>query len=144
MSTNQGVYVGLKASTTEAGVVTDAASADGAIDVSPATRSFVFMLAVTAAATDSGDVLTVQIEGSIDGTNWVECVTFATHAGDVAAEEYYEPLTIATNASGFLGSAAQGAASALGVVFRKYRVKWSIAETGGNASFTFEVGAYFA
>ena len=133
----------LKASTTQAGVVSDATAAEGAVEfngIGP--NGALFMLDVTATATDANDTLNVTVEGSIDGgTNFFEVLSFAEVLGNGGAIQHYEPILQTGNVAGFIGSAALGAGTSVAVQALKYRVRWSIVDpTGTNASFTFSVG----
>ena len=133
----------LKASTTQAGVVSDATAAEGAVEfkgIGP--NGALFMLDVTAAATEANDTLNVTVEGSIDGgTNFFEVLSFAEVLGNGGAIQHYEPILQTGNVAGFIGSAALGAGTSVAVQALKYRVRWSIVDpTGTNASFTFSVG----
>ena len=133
----------LKASTTQAGVVSDATAAEGAVEfkgIGP--NGALFMLDVTAAATEANDTLNVTVEGSIDGgTNFFEVLSFAEVLGNGGAIQHYEPILQTGNVAGFIGSAALGAGTSVPVQALHYRVRWSIVDpTGTNASFTFSVG----
>ena len=136
-------YRPLKVSTTEAGVVSDATAADGAVEFkSIGPNGALFLLDVTATATDANDTLNVTVEGSIDGgTNFFEVLSFAEVLGNGGAIQHYEPILQTGNVAGFIGSAALGAGTSVAVQALKYRVRWSIVDpTGTNASFTFSVG----
>ena len=133
----------LKASTTQAGVVSDATAAEGAVEfkgIGP--NGALFMLDVTAAATEANDTLNVTVEGSIDGgTNFFEVLSFAEVLGNGGAIQHYEPIQVGANSTGFIGSDALGAGTSVAVQALKYRGRWSIVDpTGTNASFTFSVG----
>ena len=132
----------LKASTTQAGVVSDATAAEGAVEfkgIGP--NGALFMLDVTAAATEANDTLNVTVEGSLDGSLFFEVLSFAEVLGNGGAIQHYEPILQTGNVAGFIGSDALVAGTSIAVQALKYRVRWSIVDpTGTNASFTFSVG----
>ena len=131
----------LKVSTTEAGAVSDATAADGAVDFkSIGPNGALFMLDVTAAATDVGDTLDVTVEGSLDGTNFFEVLSFAQVLGNGGAIQHYEPILQTGNVAGFIGSDALSAGDSIAVQALKYRVRWSIVDADADSSFTFSVG----
>ena len=132
----------LKASTTQAGVVSDATAAEGAVEfkgIGP--NGALFMLDVTAAATEANDTLNVTVEGSLDGSLFFEVLSFAEVLGNGGAIQHYEPIQVGANLTGFIGSDALSAGDSIAVQALHYRVRWSIVDpTGTNASFTFSVG----
>lgn len=105
----------------------------------------IFLLDVTAAATEAGDTLDVYIQSSIDGgTTWDDFVHFTQVIGTGGARKHlahWTRLVAPTTAM----KAPQDAALAVGVqqgpIGPVWRVKWVVVDvvTGGNASFTFSV-----
>ena len=131
----------LKVSTTEAGAVSDATAAEGAVEfkeIGP--NGALFMLDVTAAATDVGDTLDVTVEGSLDGSLFFEVLSFAQVLGNGGAIQHYEPILLTGNSTGFIGSDALAAGDSIAVQALKYRVRWSIVDADADSSFTFSVG----
>lgn len=135
----------LKASTTEAGVVGDATAAEGAVAFDEVGQhGALFMLDVTVTATEVDDTLNVTVEGSLDGTNFFEILSFAEVLGNGGAIQHYEPIQLGSNAAGFIGSDTMAAGAQIAVLAAQYRVRWSIVDpTGTNASFTFSVGVHW-
>ena len=138
-------FATIKASTVEAGVVSDATSAEGALSFPTAgVHGGLFLLDVTAAATEADDTLDVTVEGTIDGTNQFEVLSFAQVLGNGGAVQHYEPIQLGANAAGFIGSDTLAAGAQVAVLAAQYRVRWSIVDpTAANSSFTFSAGVYW-
>ena len=135
----------LKASTTEAGAVGDAAAAEGAVAFNEVGQhGALFMLDVTAAADDVDDTLNVTVEGSLDGTNFFEILSFAEVLGNGGAIQHYEPIQLGSNAAGFIGSDSLAAGAQVAVLAAQYRVRWSIVDpAGADSCFTFSGGVHW-
>ena len=134
----------IKASTTEAGAVSDATMTDAIVELlydSPA-QFHLWMLDVTAAAADSGDDLDVTVEGSLDGSLWFEVVSFTQVLGEGSAIQHYEPVQPNLNTNSFTGASTVAAGASIAVFAKYYRVRWTITDTGANSSFTFSVGVF--
>lgn len=109
-------------------------------------ESAVFLLIVSAAATDVGDTLDVYLQSSADGgTTWNDFVHFTQVLGNGGAKTFVAGWQGRVTAETELGAPADGALAAgvlQGPVGDRWRVKWVIVDTAGaNASFTFKVDA---
>lgn len=136
--------VTLLASTTvtSTGVVTS----DIGVDVSKASAAL-FMLDVTAAATESGDTLDVYIQHSPDaGTTYDDFVSFTQVAGDTGTIKYLAQWTaysaLPESELRIPADASLAAGNVLhGPVGDDWRIKYRTTDvaTTGNMSFTFSV-----
>ena len=135
----------IKASTTEAGVVADATMAEVSVQVpvDGPTNTQLWLLDVTAALNDAGDDLDVTVEGSLDNTNWFEVLSFVQVQGEGSAIQHYAPIQPLGNSTEFTGAGVVSPGSSINVFANYYRVRWTITEDEGNASFTFSVGVYY-
>jgi len=105
-------------------------------------NGLVFELDVTAAATESGDLLDVYIQTTIDGTNYVDVSHFTQVLGDGGAKRYYSKITADGALTEFENGSALGAAGIRNILGDKWRCRWTVVDAGtDNASFTFSVTA---
>ena len=105
-------------------------------------KGIAFILDVTAAATDAGDTLDVQVQTQIDGTNWVPVVSFTQVLGNGGTVRHVAKVVRDVAQSMFEDSASLAAGSVRNLLGNTWRVKWTIADAGtDNASFTFSVVA---
>jgi hypothetical protein len=109
------------------------------------TRAAVFVLDVTAAATDGGDTLDVWLQHSVDGTSWDDFVRFTQVTGNGGAVQI-QARWVRDVAPDVEQGAHNGKAIAAGVtqgpVGHQWRAAWTIADAGtDNASFTFSISA---
>lgn len=136
--------VTLLASTTVAS--TGTATAAIGVGVSRA-KAALFMLDVTAAATESGDTLDVYIQHSPDGgTTYDDFVAFTQVAGDTGTVKYLAQWTaysaLPESELRVPADASLSAGNVLhGPVGDDWRIKYKTADaaTTGNMSFTFSV-----
>ncbi len=138
-------FATIKASTAEVGVQADTLSAEGAVSPpSAGVHGGLFLMDVTSAATEADDTLDVTVEGTINGTNWFEILSFVQVLGNGGAIQHYEPIQLGANSTGFTGSSSVSAGDQIAVLAASYRVKWTIVDPSGtNAAFTFSVGVYW-
>jgi hypothetical protein len=106
--------------------------------------SAVFLLNVTAAATDVGDTLDVYLQHSPDGgTTWDDFAHFTQVLGNGGAKKYLASWAHWVTAESEMKAPADGALAAgvlQGPVAATWRVKWVVVDAGTvNASFTFSV-----
>ena len=105
-------------------------------------NGFAFVLDVTAAATESGDLLDAYVQTVIDGTNWLDVVRFTQVLGNGGAKRYIAKINAGVAQAEFENGAALGAAAVRNLLGDKWRVRWVITDAGtDNASFTFSVAA---
>jgi hypothetical protein len=145
MSTNitpverqQGLVRTVLASTTE----TETGTQSGAVYLPDAPNGYLFVLDVTAAATDAGDTLDVSVETALDGTNYVPAVAFTQATGNGGAVRHVAKVSASTAQAMFEASTSLSAGSVRHIIGDLWRVKWTIADAStDNASFTFSVSA---
>jgi hypothetical protein len=104
----------------------------------------IFLLTVSAAATDTGDTLDVYIQHSVDGgTTWDDFVHFTQVLGDGGAKKFqafWNGLMAPEAEQAAPADATMAAGVKQGPVGSKWRVKWVIVDAGtDDASFTFKV-----
>jgi len=105
-------------------------------------NAVVFILDVTAAATDAGDLLDVYVQTKADWINWVDVVHFTQCSGTGSTKRYFAKLIANGALTEFENASALGAASARHIIGDDWRVRWAITDVGGDdASFTFSVWA---
>lgn len=105
-----------------------------------------WVLDITASATDAGDTLDVFIDVSLDGSNQLaNVVHFTQQAGNgSAATEVATIDALAPGTSTVVVTAdASAAAVRPGVTGPYYRARWEVVDSGdGNSSHTFSVEGY--
>lgn len=107
----------------------------------------VFLLNVTAAATEVGDTLDVYLQHSVDGgTTWNDFVHFTQVLGNGGAKKFeavWNALMAPETELAAPGDAALAAGVKQGPIGDKIRAKWVVVEANANAnaSFTFSVHA---
>jgi len=109
-------------------------------------KAFVFLLIVSAAATDAGDLLDVYVQHSPDeGTTWDDFVHFTQVLGNGGAKKFIATWVrdiAPTSALKPPADASLAAGVQQGPVAPTWRVKWVIVDAGTvNVSFTFSVVA---
>ena len=124
-----------------------ARTADGTqtFSVRPRCSSILLQLDVTAAATDGGDILSLWVQGTIDGTNYYDIGRFADVLGNGGAKRFFMTLqrtgSVAENDIVIPTDAAMAASTVnYGPFPNSLRLKWAVTDAGTkNASFTFSV-----
>ena len=121
---------------------TDTAGTNGdAVYLPRPLNALVFVLDVTAAATDAGDLLDVKVQTLIDGTNWVDVCYFTQVLGNGGAKRYIAKILCST-AQAMFSDTALTAGNVRHLFGDTWRVNWVIVDAGtDNASFTFSVKA---
>lgn len=122
---------------------TDTAGTNGdAVHLPDALHGYQFVLDVTAAATDVGDTLDVQVQTLIDGVNWVPICSFTQCLGNGGAKRHIAKINAGGTQSMFEAAASLSAGSTRNLCGDAYRVRWVIVDSStDNASFTFSVTA---
>lgn len=131
-------------------LLTSAARTETAGDEGDAVRltrpanALMFILDVTAAATDVGDTLDAQVQTSVEigGTTvWIPVCSFTQVLGNGGAKRHVGKI-VATEAQAMFENGASLAAGSIRHLFGdSWRVRWVIADADANASFTFSVVA---
>jgi hypothetical protein len=106
--------------------------------------SAVFLLSVSAAATEVGDTLDVYVQSSPDGgTTWDDFIHFTQVLGNGGAKKHLASWAQWITAESEMKAPADAALAAgvlQGPVSGTWRVKWVVVDAGtANASFTFSV-----
>ena len=122
---------------------TDTAGTNGdAVHLPDAPNGYQFVLDVTAAATDVGDTLDVQVQTLIDGVNWVPVCSFTQCLGNGGAKRHIAKINAGATQAMFEAGTALAAGSTRNLCGDAYRVRWVIVDSStDNASFTFSVTA---
>lgn len=138
----QGEVLTLKASS----VVTATAGTNGtAVYVGGERTRYIFILAVTAAATEVDDTLNVFIDWSIDGTTYYNGGHFTPVLGNGGAKSFYMVFDPTTPGTADIAVTTDAANSTVRPsLFGAYvRARWVEVDAGGVASsFTFSVIGY--
>lgn len=129
----------LSATTTAAGAVNSQGSA---VRLPGMVNAVVFVLDVSAAATDVTDTLNVKIQTKLDGTNWLDVVHFIEVLGDGGAKRHVEKISASPAFAGFEVGTALTAGNTRDLLGDDWRVKYDQVDAGTqDASFTFSVTA---
>lgn len=130
----------LAATTTVAGAVD---SQGDAVRLPGMVNAIMFVLDVTAAATDVGDTLDVKVQTKIDGDNWLDVVHFTQVLGNGGAKRYVEKITASPAVAGFEVGTALTAGNVRNFLGDDWRVKYDQVDAAvpQAASFTFTVTA---
>lgn len=107
-------------------------------------QAVVFLLIVSAAATDAGDLLDVYIQHSPDdGTTWDDFAHFTQVLGNGGAKKFIATWNRDVTPESELKAPADAALAAgvlQGPVSPTWRVKWVVVDAGTvNVSFTFSI-----
>lgn len=105
-------------------------------------NAMAFVLDLTAAATEVGDLLDVYVQTKVDGANWLDVGHFTQCLGNGGAKRYVTKLTAQLATAEFENATALAAAAVRNLLGDEWRVRWAITDAGDdNASFTFSVAA---
>ena len=128
----------LAATTTAAGAIDTAGSS---VRVSRPAHGIAFVLDVTAAATDVGDTLDVEVQTKLDGTaDWVDVVAFTQVLGNGGVKRHIAKLT-ADAAVTMFANADLAAGSIRDMFGDEWRVSYVQVDADSDGSFTFSVTA---
>lgn len=128
------------ARTVTAGVNT--AVPEGLWPVLAKAKCALYMLDVTAAATDVGDTLDVYVQSSIDGTNWDDFIHFTQVLGNGGTKKIlaaHNAIIAPTTAMGLAVDGALAAGVKQGPLGTQFRIKHVIVDADADATFTFSV-----
>lgn len=104
-------------------------------------NAFGFTMDLTVDESTSADLLDVYVQTKADGTNWLDVVHFPQHAGDDGAKRYIEKVAASPAFSGFETGSALGAGNVRDLLGDDWRVRFTVVDDSGSASFTFSVTA---
>lgn len=104
-------------------------------------NALAFTLDVTVDESTGADKLDAYIQTKIDGTNWLDVIHFTQHDGNAGAKRYVAKIEANTSVSEFEVGSALTETNARDLLGDEWRVKWTITDDSGNASFTFSVVA---
>lgn len=109
-------------------------------------RRAIFLLSITASATEAGDTLDVFVDVSPDsGTTWANAVHFTQQAGNGAAKKEVAVLDPSNPGTAVVDVTSDAAAAVArpAVWGNQIRARWAIVDSGNaNSSHTFEVIAF--
>lgn len=138
----QGEAITLKASS----VITATAGTNGtAVYIGGERRRYIFILDVTAAATDATDTLDVYVDWSLDDVTYYNGGHFTQCLGNGGAKKYYMVFDPSSPGTAVIDATSDAANSTVRpALFGPYvRSRWIEVDAGGAASsFTFSVLGY--
>jgi hypothetical protein len=108
-------------------------------------RRFIFILNVTAAATDAADTLDVYVDWSLDGTTYFNGAHFTQVVGNGGAVAYYTVFDATTGLAADVAITADQAANTTSpALFGPYvRGRYTLVDSGdADQSFTFSLLGY--
>ena len=138
----QGESITIFPATTTAGAVT--ATNGTAVYIGGERGRFVFLLAVTAAATDAADTLDVYMDWSFDDSTYINGGHFTQVLGNGGAKSFYmifDPSAPGTSVIDATSDASSGAVRP--ALFAPYvRGRYVIVDADADSAFTFSVTGY--
>ena len=135
---NSAAYKTLLAS----GARTATSAGTDAVFLPDAPNGVTFVLDVTAAATEVDDTLDVFIQTQIDGTNWVDVVSFTQVLGNGGAKRHIGKIANATAMTMFENGTALSAGNVRNIIGDQWRARYVVTDADtDNASFTFSITA---
>lgn len=139
----QGEVITLK----ESGAVTVTAGTNGTgVYIGGERRRYIFLLTVTAAATEAGDTLDAYIDWSFDDSTYINGGHFTQCVGNGGAKKYYMVFDPSAPGTSVIDATSDAANSAVRpALFGPYvRTRYVVVEANANAnsSFTFSVTGY--
>jgi hypothetical protein len=129
----------LASTTTVAGALNAVASA--AVHIPGQPRAIGFVLDLTAAATDAADTLDVKVQTRLDGTNWVDVVSFTQCLGNGGAKRHFAKIDAGIAQAMFENGAALAAGNVRNLIGEVWRTVHTQADADSNGSFSFSVTA---
>lgn len=105
---------------------------------------YIFLLDVTAAATDAGDLLDVYVDWSIDGTTYINGGHFTQCLGTGGAKKYYMVFDSANPGTAVIDATSDAANSTVRPsVFGAYvRARWVMVDADADGNFTWSCVGY--
>jgi hypothetical protein len=127
----------LASTATAAGAITTTTTP---VDIPGLFNAMAFVLDVTAAKTDAGDLLDVKVQVRLDGTNWVDVAYFTQVLGNGGAKRHIAKVFSDVTQAMFL-DAALTAGNVRNILGQVWRVAYVQVDADNNGSFTFAVTA---
>jgi hypothetical protein len=112
-----------------------------AVRLPRAPNGLAFTLDITVDEQTSSDKLDVYVQTKLDGVNWLDVVHFTQNNGDDGAKRYVHKIEVATAVSEFEVGAALTETNGRDLFGDEWRVRWTVVDNSGNASFTCSVTA---
>ena len=128
----------LAATTTAAGAIN---TSGASVRLPGMVNALVFVLDVTAAATDAADTLDVSVQTVLDGANWIDVAHFTQVLGDGGPLTYINKIVAGVAQAEFETGTALGAAAVRNLFGDEWRVNYVQADADADATFTFSVTA---
>jgi len=138
----QGEVITIFAATTTAGAVT--ATNGTAVPILGERRRYIFMLDVTAAATDAADTLDIYIDWSFDNVTYTNGGHFTQVLGNGGAKRYYMVFDPSAPGTSVIDATSDAASAAVRpALFGAYvRGRYVIVDADADSAFTFTVTGY--
>jgi hypothetical protein len=100
-----------------------------------------FVLDVSAAATDAGDLLDVKVQTMIDGTNWVDVIHFTQVLGNGSTKRFIAKITAETAETLFADAVLAAGTTVRHLLGDEWRINYVQVDGDADATFTFTVKA---
>lgn len=137
----QGEVITLRASAVTAAT---AGTNGTAVYVGGERKKYIFLLNVTAAATDAGDLLDVYVDWSIDGTTYINGGHFTQCIGTGGAKKYYMVFDATDPGALVIDATSDAAAGAVrpGMFGAYVRARWVMVDADADGNFTWSCTGY--
>lgn len=122
---------------------TSTSTGETAVRLPGMVNAIVFTLDITVDESTAADFLDVFVQTKVDGTNWLDVVHFTQNAGDDGAKRYIEKVAASPAFAGFsaINVALLAAGEVRDLIGDDWRVRFTVVDDSGSASFTFSVVA---
>ena len=120
---------------------TDTSAGEASVRLPRPQNGVVFVLDLTAAATEVGDTLDVFVQTEIGG-QFVDIVHFTQILGNGGTKRFFAKISASEPQAEFENGASLAAGSVRNLIGDDWRIRFDITDAGAdNASFTFSVNA---
>jgi hypothetical protein len=100
-----------------------------------------FVLDVTAATVAADDTLDVKVQCRLDGTNWVDVVSFTQCLGNGGAKRHFAKIDAGIAQAMFENATGLAAGNVRNLIGEVWRTVHTQADADGDGSFSFSVTA---
>lgn len=109
----------------------------------PVADAYGFILDITADESTTADKLDVYIQTRFDdgGENWLDVVHFTQNNGDDGATQYVSKIVKAIAVTEYEVGTALAETTVRHLMGDEWRVRWTVLDDSGSASYTFSVSA---